>query len=107
MREFLRQERRTELCFEDSRYYDIRRWMIADKSGNKPLAGMTVFARLKSGKTANRPYVKNEDTWDYHYYVRSLSFRENRKWNDKMYFAPIKRDEINRNPNLVQNPGMD
>ena len=107
LREFLRQERRTELCFEDSRYYDVRRWMIADKSGNKPLAGMTVFARLKSGKTANRPYVKNEDIWDYHYYVRSLSFRENRKWNDKMYFAPIKRDEINRNPNLVQNPGME
>lgn len=107
MREFLRQERRTELCFEDSRYYDVRRWMIADKSGNKALSGMTVFARLKSGKTANRPYVKNEETWDYYYYVRSLSFRENRKWDNKMYFAPIKRDEINRNSNLVQNPGME
>lgn len=68
---------------------------------------MIVFARLKNGKTAKRPYIYNESTWDYHYYVRDLSFREKRKWDNKMYFAPIKRDEINRNTKLVQNPGQD
>jgi hypothetical protein len=31
--------------------------------------------------------------------------KENRRWDDKMYFLPIHRDEINRNRNLVQNPG--
>ena len=31
--------------------------------------------------------------------------KENRAWLDKMYFLPIHRDEINRNKNLVQNPG--
>jgi len=36
----------------------------------------------------------------------SLSFRENRKWDNKMSFAPIKRDELKRNPPLVQNPGI-
>jgi hypothetical protein len=109
MREFLRHERRSELSFEDSRYYDVRRWMIAPVTNNKELTGVTVFARLKSGKTQNRPYVHNEDTWDYHYYVRSLEVadREYRKWEDKMYFAPIKRDELRRNPALVQNPGME
>jgi hypothetical protein len=109
MREFLRHERRSELSFEDSRYYDVRRWLIASETNNKELTGITVFARLKSGKTQNRPYVHDEDTWDYHYYVRSLggaTDRENRKWDDKMYFAPIKRDEIRRNTALVQNPGM-
>jgi hypothetical protein len=113
MREFVRQERRSELAFEDSRYYDVRRWMIAPVTNNKPLTGMTVFARFKPGKTASRPYVHNEDTWDYHYYVRDLSGvtpgsvrRELRKWDDKMYFAPISRDEIKRNSALVQNPGM-
>ena len=107
MREFLRHERRTELFMEDSRYYDIRRWMIGEECGNKTLCGMIVFARLKNGKTAKRPYIYNESTWDYHYYVRDLSFREKRKWDNKMYFAPIKRDEINRNTKLVQNPGQD
>lgn len=107
MRQFLRQERRSELAFEDFRYFDVRRWMIAPETGNKKLTGMTIFARLKPGKTATKPYIHNEDTWDYHYYVRELSFRENRKWDNKMYFAPISREEIKRNPDLKQNPGME
>ncbi len=107
MRKFLRQERRSELSFEDSRFFDIRRWMIGEEAGGKTLMGMTVFARLKSGKTAKRPYIHDESVWDYHYYVRELSFREKRKWDNKMYFAPISRDEIKRNPKLEQNPGME
>ena len=31
MREIIRRERRVELCFEDKRWWDIRRWEIADK----------------------------------------------------------------------------
>ena len=107
MREFTRHERRVELAYEESRYFDVRRWMIAPETNSKELTGILVFARLKPGKTAYKPYIHNEETWDYYYYVQSLKFRENRKWENKMYFAPIKRDEINRNPNLVQNPGMD
>lgn len=107
MRQFVRQERRSELSFEDSRYFDVRRWMIAGEIGSKTLTGMTVFARLKAGKTANKPYIHNETVWDYHYYVRDLSFREKRKWDNKMYFAPITRDEIKRNSALKQNPGME
>ncbi|MDD4591623.1 MAG: RagB/SusD family nutrient uptake outer membrane protein [Parabacteroides sp.] len=106
MREFVRHERRSELAYEDSRYYDVRRWMIAPTTNNKELTGILILARLKPGKTAAAPYVHNENTWDYHYYVQSLSYREARKWDNKMYFAPIKRDEINRNTKLVQNPGM-
>jgi hypothetical protein len=30
---------------------------------------------------------------------------ENRRWEDKMYFISIHRDEMNRNNKLVQNPG--
>lgn len=30
---------------------------------------------------------------------------EDRGWADKNYFVPISRDEMERNPNLVQNPG--
>lgn len=107
MREFTRHERRVELAYEESRYFDVRRWMIAPETNSKELTGILVFARLKPGKTAYKPYIHNEETWDYYYYVQSLKFRENRKWDNKMYFAPIKRDEINRNPNLVQNPGME
>lgn len=107
MREFTRHERRVELAYEGFRYFDVRRWMIAPQTNNKELTGVLVFARLKPGKTATKPYIHNEETWDYHYYIQSLNFRENRKWDNKMYFAPIKRDERNRNELLVQNPGME
>ncbi|MDR2921402.1 MAG: RagB/SusD family nutrient uptake outer membrane protein [Tannerella sp.] len=106
LREFLRQERRVELAYEESRYYDIRRWMIAPQT-TKSLKGIMVVARLKPGKTANKPYVKNDELWNYNYYVTDLSYRESRKWDNKLYFAPIKRDETKRNPAIVQNPGME
>ncbi len=106
MREFTRHERRVEFAYEGHRYFDVRRWMIAPETNNKELTGVLVFARLKPGKTANKPYIHNEETWDYHYYIQSLKFRENRKWDNKMYFAPISRNEINRNELLEQNPGM-
>jgi len=51
-----------------------------------------------------KPYIHNEEKYDYYYYVNDLSSRETRKWMDKMYFAPIHQDEIRRNTNLVQNP---
>lgn len=107
MREFLRRERRAELAYEQSRYFDVRRWMIAPETNNKELTGILAYGRLKPGATQSRPYIHNEEKYNYTYIVKSLSFRENRKWDNKMYFAPIKREEIKRNDNLVQNPGME
>lgn len=107
MRDFLQQERRIELTYEDSRYYDVRRWMIAPETNSKTLKGITVIGRLKPGKKASLPYVRDENTWDYTYYVIDLTYREGRKWDNKMYFAPISRDEIKRNTAMVQNPGME
>ena len=107
MRDLVRRERRSELAYEDSRFYDIRRWMIGDVAGNKPVMSMCVWATLKSGKSAKAPYVHDESTWDYHYVVSDVSYRENRKWENKMYFAPITQSEINRNKALVQNPGQE
>ena len=103
----IQRERRIELATEGQRYFDVRRWMIAPTTNSKELCGMLVYATLKSGKTAAAPYVHDETVWDYHYYVQSLSYREDRKWDNKMYFAPISRDEVNRNTQLVQNPGME
>ena len=106
MREFVRQQRRCEFAYEQHRFFDIRRWMIGEECGNKPLTGITVEAILKPGQTQMKPYIHNEEKYTYYYYVNDLSSRENRKWLDKMYFVPIKQDEIRRNPNLVQNPGF-
>ena len=104
MREFLRQQRRSELAFEESRFFDIRRWMIAPDVVREPTA-ICVVARLKPGQTAELPYVHDDSKWDYTYSVLDLSYRELRKWDNKLYFAPITREEMNRNTAMVQNPG--
>jgi hypothetical protein len=105
LREFIRHERRVEFAYESNRYFDVRRWMIANQTNNKPLAGILVVGRLKPGQTQYKPYIHNEEKYEYSYYVQSLG-NENRKWDNKLYFAPISRDEIKRNPKLEQNPGL-
>jgi len=106
LREAIRHERRVEFAYESTRYFDVRRWMIAPVTNSKPLCGIRVIARLKPGQTQNRPYIHNEEKYDYYYYVNPIG-NENRRWADKMYFAPISRDEMRRNPQLKQNPGME
>jgi hypothetical protein len=106
LRELIRHERRVEFAYESNRYFDVRRWMIADKTNNKPLAGILVVGRLKPGQTQNKPYIHNEEKYEYSYYVQALG-NEQRKWDNKLYFAPISRDEMRRNPELKQNPGLE
>lgn len=107
MREFVRHERRVEFAYESNRYYDVRRWMIADVTNNKTLTGVEVFGFLKPGQSQTKPYINNTEKYNYFYRVTDLTFREDRRWDNKMYFAPIPREERKRNPNLEQNPGME
>ena len=80
----LRNERRVELAFEDHRFWDVRRWRIADQT--------TVIRGVDITKTGN-----------------NLTFApkvvENRFWNDRMYLYPIPQSELFINKNLIQNPG--
>jgi len=133
LRAALRHERRVEFAYESQRFYDVRRWMIANETNNKQLAGILVIGTLKptaergpnfgkggygglGGANATIPYVHCGDTWDYTYYVIRLSARESRKWDNMLYFAPIPRAERQRHipanaeqvitsSLIVQNPG--
>ena len=40
--EKLRNERRIELAFEGHRFWDVRRWKIAEQTENIPLLGMEI-----------------------------------------------------------------
>lgn len=80
-----KKERMVELAFEGHRFWDVRRWMEADKY-------FTNIVRMN--------ITKNEDgTFSYE--------RENvsRLWEDKMYLYPIPQTERMKNTNLSQNPG--
>ncbi len=86
MRELIRNERRIEMAFEEQRYYDIRRWKIAEEIFNRPLQGLALVMR-----TGNIN-IQRIDVLD-------------AKFDPKRYLYPISYSEVNKNNNMVQNPG--
>jgi starch-binding outer membrane protein, SusD/RagB family len=104
LRDKYRNERRIELVYEEHRYHDARRWMIAPQTVGRGIKSINVEAKLKPGATPHSPYRHDKTKYDYTYTVQDNTSNETRKWNDKMYFRPISRDEVNRNNKLVQNP---
>lgn len=86
-----RNERRIELAYEDHRYFDVRRWMIAP-SAYTNAQGVDVRYKLQpDNTTATKPTFTVVEVQD-------------RAWNERAYLLPIKLDELNRNNKLVQNP---
>ena len=90
-----RNERRVEMAFEEQRFFDVRRWMIAPQVFSKNAGGINIY--LDGDSPTNR------STWrNYRYETYDV---QQRAWNDKVYFMPIRLDELNRNNLLKQNPG--
>lgn len=76
-----RNERRVEMLWENQRFFDVRRWMIADLA-YKEAYGVT-FDGTKYSQVVN----------------------EKRTWNPSHYFIPIRYTEMQKNTALIQNPG--
>jgi len=100
-----RNERRVELAFEEHRYHDARRWLIAPTTLGRKIQFINVVGKLKPGALAPSPYRKDESLYNYTYSPYEDNSLENRTWLPKMYFRPITRDEVTKNKLLVQNPG--
>ncbi|MFT4024715.1 MAG: RagB/SusD family nutrient uptake outer membrane protein [Flavihumibacter sp.] len=92
--EAIANERRVELAFEEHRYFDTRRWMIAGDVLNKPATGILII------KKQNGTMQYNAHTNDARTLVEDRKFVAN-----KMEWLPIPQSEIDKNPNLKQNPG--
>jgi starch-binding outer membrane protein, SusD/RagB family len=107
LRQAYRNERRIEMAYEEQRYHDARRWMIAKETLGRKANLINITGTFKSGKTLST-YRYDPEFYNYVYKVLPIDpGKENRTWLDKMYFVPIHRDEINRNGNLIQNPGIE
>lgn len=107
LKEAYRHERRIEMAYEEQRYHDARRWMIAQTTLGRPLTYINVVGKFKAGQSMKEPYHYDTSVYTYTYTPVEEKSHENRTWVDKMYFRPFSRDEINRNAKLVQNPGYD
>ncbi|MET0461573.1 MAG: RagB/SusD family nutrient uptake outer membrane protein [Chitinophagaceae bacterium] len=85
MRELIRNERRIELAFEEHRFWDVRRWKIADQVLNTTLTGI----RITNGTPLTYQVVPVATS----------------KFETRLYHMPIPLDEINKNTQLIQNEG--
>ena len=85
VRNLIRRERMVELAFENVRYFDVRRWKIAEETMGADVYGMNVYG----------------DGNDF--YKRTLVQR--RRFLQRDYLWPIPNDEIMKDKYLGQNPG--
>ena len=101
----LQNERRVELVYEEHRYHDARRWMVAPTTVGRGIKTINVDGKLKAGSKAAKTYKYDKTNYTYTYTVQDDTSNETRKWNDKMYYRVLSRDELQRNTKLVQNAG--
>ena len=88
-REWYRHERQVEFFGEGDRWYMIRKWMIAGD----------VIKNVHAIKIYH--YADGSKKWHYD----TSTVVDDRSWNDVNYWLPIPRTEINKAPQLQQNPG--
>jgi len=105
LRDRYRNERRIELAYEEHRYHDARRWLIAEETLGRGIQIANIRATPRPGASPHVPYRHDPEVYEYTYTVATNTENETRNWNNKMYYRPITRDEINRNDLLIQNPG--
>ncbi|MGO3194671.1 MAG: RagB/SusD family nutrient uptake outer membrane protein [Sphingobacterium sp.] len=86
MREIIRQERRKELAFEEHRFYDVRRWKIAEDQFDKELHAAVIYQTSTGTIRQTVPVLQM-------------------KFETRMYLAPIPFSEVIKNPQMEQNPG--
>ncbi|MBC9909168.1 RagB/SusD family nutrient uptake outer membrane protein [Chitinophaga varians] len=89
----IRLERRIELMFEGHRYWDVRRWKVADNP-DQHQGGAFHGMNIEKGSSLSDP--------EFHKRVTSFT---RAAWQNKFYFYPVPQSEIDRNKKLVQFPG--
>lgn len=104
LRDRYRNERRVELAFEDHRYFDVRRWMIADQAYVDAKTVEIVYPADANGNPTG-PAVYNPTGFpSLRFPGEQVKLAQQRAWLPRFYFIPIKTDEMNRNSKLIQNP---
>jgi len=93
LRDRLRNERKVELAFEDQRYWDVRRWRIAEEALSVRIEGIRSLRHIDNA---------GNETFTYQV-IQAESQKMN--FNPRHYYLPIGQNRVNNNPKLVENPG--
>ncbi|HEY0669577.1 MAG TPA: RagB/SusD family nutrient uptake outer membrane protein [Sphingobacteriaceae bacterium] len=90
-RDRIRRERQVELAFESHRYWDIRRWRIADQVlNNKNFAVLMPYRVLDDSPNT--------------FIFKKVPSPSTKNFLPKLYYEQIPTGEIAKNPKLIQNP---
>jgi len=82
MRNFIRKERAVEFCFEEQRFWDVKRWNVAEEALGRPIYGIDV---AQDGTITRK-------------------IAQTRVFEPKMYLYPIPQSEVWKT-NIANNPG--
>ena len=85
VRQAIWHERQVELAFENNRFFDVRRWKIAEQTEAGPIHGLDI----------------NSDAPDFYNVVAF----ETRVFTKRSYLFPLPQADINSDTKLVQNTG--
>lgn len=115
LRTILRTERRMEFACEDTRYFDLIRWRLAEVVFNRKFYGLynyeaenvTNFVDNGAWFWGETPQIDENGIADFSpletkYHANPL---KECTWPERQYLWPIPSDEIMINPNMTQNDG--
>ncbi len=100
----IRAERQVELAFEGHRFYDLRRWRIAEDIWNGNNQSKTAMLYGLWPYKVYRPGHETHNKW---IFIRRLpaKFPTPRKFNRVNYYSAFNADVLTKNSKLVKNPG--
>lgn len=87
MREIARRERQLEFYLEGHSVWDIRRWKLGEQEFNRPDLGWNIGA-----------------TTETEFYNKPVNMTNRKSFHKGQYLMPIKNSEINKTPQIIQNP---
>ncbi len=88
-RDKIRNERSSELAFEVHRYWDLRRWRIAENVLTGRMQGLQIILHVATMK---------------YYFIPFDCESFSRSFKPEHYYNPITNSRIDNNPKLVENP---
>ena len=93
IRDWVRAERRNELYAEGHRFYDLRRWVVADRY---------LAAGVRQGLDSFVSKIQNPSIEQFN---RRVQVDGDYAWHNRLYLLPVDANDCYKNPQMVQAPG--
>lgn len=93
IRDWVRAERRNELYAEGHRFYDLRRWVVADRY---------LAAGVRQGLDSFVSKIQNPSIEQFN---QRVQVDGDYAWHNRLYLLPVDANDCYKNPQMVQAPG--